>query len=335
MADDLPLPSKNEDKPKQDDRERKQERVPKFTDYLRVFSYATRWDVCVYAVAAAASIGSGITMPLMNVIFGQLVGQFSSVSMAVSSSGAENDFRRILNKQALYIMALFFARWGLSSINKFCFRMIGIRLSSAVRLHYLTSLFGQSIQVIDSMPLGAPATAITATSNTLQIGISDRLGTMLESLSMIFAAVIVAFVWSWRITLVTSSLLLYIIAVLAVFMPLILKGVNAMAKADAEATAIASEAIEGIRLVAACGAQRLISTRYGDRVQEAMRRAQTTAPFIGAQLGLVFFGVFGSFSLAFWYGSRQFIAGAISSAGVVLVVIMSVIMVLMSLQNRG
>lgn len=46
-----------------------------------------------------------------------------------------------------------------------------------------------------------------------------------------------------------------------------------------------------------------------------------------------FFGVFGSFSLAFWYGSRQFIAGEISSAGVVLVVIMSVMMILMSLQN--
>lgn len=46
-----------------------------------------------------------------------------------------------------------------------------------------------------------------------------------------------------------------------------------------------------------------------------------------------FFGVFGSFSLAFWYGTQQFIAGAISSAGVVLVVIMSVMMILMSLQN--
>lgn len=285
--DDLPLERKDKIDPKQEDRERKRERVPKLSDYVRVFSYATKWDACVYIVAAAASIGSGITMPLMNVIFGQLVGQFSNMSTALSAGGDDDDFQRILNKQALYIMALFFARWGLSSINKFCFRMIGIRLSSAVRLHYLTSLLAQSIQVISSMPAGAPATAITATSDTLQIGISDRLGTLLESVSTVCAAVIVAFVWSWKITLVTSSLLLYIIVVLAVTMPMILKGMTAMTKADAEGIAIASEAIEGIRLVAACGAQRLISFRYGDRVQEAMRRAQMTAPFVGVELGLV------------------------------------------------
>lgn len=262
-------------------------RVPKFSDYLRVFSYATKWDVCVYIVASVASVGAGLTMPLMNIIFGQLVGQFTARFKDQSSTLVNDDFRRILNRQALYIMALFLGRWGLNSIHRFCFRMIGIRLSSAVRLHYLNSLFAQSVQAIDSMPAGAPATAITATSNTLQIGISERLGTMLQSISTVCTAVIVSFIWSWNITLVTSSLLLYVLVVLAVLLPLIIKGLSGMTNADAEGIAIASEAIEGIRLVAACGAQGLITSRYEDRVQEAMRRAHRTAPVIGAQLGLM------------------------------------------------
>ncbi|KAE9373087.1 P-loop containing nucleoside triphosphate hydrolase protein [Stipitochalara longipes BDJ] len=328
MADD-PAPSNSLEKEADSKRE---ERVPKFSDYLRVFSYATKWDFCIYIAASAASVGAGVTMPLMNVIFGQLVGQFTD-HFKDSSTASSDDFQRILNKQALYIMALFIGRWGLNSTNKFCFRMIGIRLSSAVRLHYLKSLFRQSIQVIDSMPAGAPATAITATSNTLQSGISERLGTFLQSISTICAAFIVSFIWSWNITLVTSSLLLYVLVVLAVALPLIIKGLTASAKADAEGIAIASEALGGIRLVAACGAQSLITSLYGDRVQEAMRRAQKTAPFLGAQLGLLYFGVFGSFGLAFWYGTQRLVSGTISNPGAVLVVILSVMMILMTVQN--
>ncbi|GME25879.1 P-loop containing nucleoside triphosphate hydrolase protein [Neofusicoccum parvum] len=308
------------------------ERTPNISDYLRVFSYATRWDFCVYAIASLASVGAGITLPLMNVIFGQLVGQFTDY-FRESATIPREDFERILSQQALYIVALFISRWGLNAINKFCFRMIGIRLSSAVRLHYLQSLFAQSIHVIDSMPAGAPATAITTTSNTLQLGISERLGTFLEFTSTILGAIVVAFVWSWDLTLVTSSLILYTLVVLSAVLPLIVKGQAATVRADAQGTAIASEALEGIRLVMACGAQGHIVSRYGRWVREAMQRGQKIAPVVGIQLGLVFFGVFGAFGLAFWYGTQRYIAGAISNAGVVIVVLMSVMMILTSLER--
>jgi ABC-type bacteriocin/lantibiotic exporter with double-glycine peptidase domain len=98
---------------------------------------------------------------------------------------------------------------------------------------------------------------------------------------------IISFIWSWNITLVTSSLMHYVLVVLSVAVPLLVKGLTATAKADAESTAIASEALEGIRLVAACGAQGLITSLDRDRVQEAMRRAQTTASVVGAQFGLL------------------------------------------------
>lgn len=250
----------------------------------------------MYAVAAVASVGAGIALPLMNIVFGQLVGQFTDYFRDAAALSRE-DFDRILDRQALYIMGLFLARWGLSSVNKFCFRMIGIRMSAAVRRHYLQSLLAQSIHAIDSMPAGAPATAITATSATLQIGISERLGTFLQFTATIFAAIIVAFIWSWDLTLVTSSLLLYILVVLSLAVPSIVKGQTETVQADAQGTAIASEALQGIRLVMACGAQSRILSRYEKWVQEALKKAQRIAPVVGIQLGCVFFGVFGAFGL--------------------------------------
>ncbi|CCF44369.1 leptomycin B resistance protein pmd1 [Colletotrichum higginsianum] len=261
-------------------------RKPRFSDYLRVFTYATKWDFFVYIIASLASIAAGVALPLMNVIFGQLVGQFTSY-FSDTTTISRSQFESILNRQALYIMALFVGRWALNAVNKFCFRMIGIRLSSAIRLHYLQSLFAQSIHVIDSMPPGAAATAITGTSAVLQIGISDRLGTFLQFNGTIWAALIIAFIWSWDLTLVTSSLILYILIVMGVVLPIIVKGETATTEADAQSTAIASEALGGIRLVMACGAQRHIISRYEGWVQEAKKRAQKTAPVVAIQFGLI------------------------------------------------
>ncbi|GKT93677.1 ABC transporter [Colletotrichum tofieldiae] len=74
---------------------------------------------------------------------------------------------------------------------------MGVRLSSAIRLHYLRCLFDQSVHVLDSMPAGAAAGTVTTTANTLQIGISEKLGVFFEYNGTIWAAIIIAFTWSW------------------------------------------------------------------------------------------------------------------------------------------
>jgi ATP-binding cassette, subfamily B (MDR/TAP), member 1 len=101
--------------------------------------------------------------------------------------------------------------------------MIGIRLSSAIRLHYLKCLFQQNIHVLDTMPPGYATGTITGTANVLQLGISEKLGVFIEYTSTIIAALIVAFTRSWRLTLVTSSLVLFILLVVSVLLPLIVK----------------------------------------------------------------------------------------------------------------
>lgn len=108
--------------------------------------------------------------------------------------------------------------------------MIGIRLSSAIRLHYLQSLFAQTIHVLDSMPSGAAASTITATANVLQLGISEKLGTFIEFMGTIVAAIIVAFTWGWELTLITSTVVLFIFLVIGTLLPFILKGHGRMTR---------------------------------------------------------------------------------------------------------
>lgn len=108
--------------------------------------------------------------------------------------------------------------------------MIGIRLSSAIRLHYLRQLFGQSIHVLDSMPPGYATTTITSTSDTLQLGISEKLGVFVEYTSTIVAAIVIAFVYSWSLTLVTSSAVLFILLTVCILLPFIVRSHGRVSK---------------------------------------------------------------------------------------------------------
>lgn len=37
----------------------------------RIFQYAEKWDFLVYAAGTIAAIGAGITIPLLNIVFGK------------------------------------------------------------------------------------------------------------------------------------------------------------------------------------------------------------------------------------------------------------------------
>jgi ATP-binding cassette subfamily B (MDR/TAP) protein 1 len=308
------------------------EREATFKDYLRVFTYANNFDYALMLAGAVASIGAGITLPLMNVVFGKLVGNFSSFA----TPGAAMDlgvFRASLNRQALYIFGLFIARFGLDYINKLSFRMIGIRMSAGIRLHYLRSLFGQTIHVLDSMPSGTAASTITSAANTLQLGISEKLGTFIEFTATITAAIIIAFVYSWSLTLVTASVILFIVIVLSVLLPFIIKGMSATTRAEGKANSIATEAFSGIRMVSSCGAEDRVAHRYSEWVQKARQYGQTTTPLVAIQFGMIFFSMYAMFALAFWYGTKSYAEGRLGSIGDIVVVLMSVMMMVMSLER--
>lgn len=211
--------------------------------------------------------------------------------------------------------------------------MIGIRISSAIRLHYLQRLFGQSIHVLDSMPPGYAVSTITSTSNTLQLGISEKLGTFIEYLSLIITAIIVAFSWSWELTLVTFTGTVFILLVVSLILPIIVKGHGRVTKSDGRAGAVASEALASIRMIMASGAEMRTAKKYSVHVAESRKQGLMTAPFLATQLSLVFFGAFASFGLAFWYGTRAFTRDRVSNVGTIIVVLISIMMIVFSLER--
>jgi ATP-binding cassette, subfamily B (MDR/TAP), member 1 len=71
------------------------------------------------------------------------------------------------------------------------------------------------------MPPGYATDTITSTSNTLQLGISEKLGVFLEYMATLIGAIVIAFTYSWELTLVTCSALFFILITVSVLLPLI------------------------------------------------------------------------------------------------------------------
>ena len=61
------------------------------TTTQRIFSYADKYDWCLNAVALLGSIGAGAGLPLMTLIFGQLVAKFNAFQSGQSDPDTFRD----------------------------------------------------------------------------------------------------------------------------------------------------------------------------------------------------------------------------------------------------
>jgi ATP-binding cassette, subfamily B (MDR/TAP), member 1 len=163
------------------------------------------------------------------------------------------------------------------------FRVVALRISAKLRLEYLKALFSLSISTLDTLPSGQASNTLTNTANVLQIGISEKLGIFLQFTSLMIAAVIVAFTYSWSLTLVTSSLLVFIGIVYGITIPIVVRRTKEVEHADEKASSIAGEVLGSIRMIVACGAEGRIATKYSGWIKESQRRGLKLSPLIGVQ----------------------------------------------------
>ncbi|PNP48839.1 hypothetical protein THARTR1_10284 [Trichoderma harzianum] len=212
-----------------------------------------------------------------------------------------------------------------------CFRMIGIRLSGAVRLAYLRSLFSQPVKVIDTLPSGQITATVTAKANELQLGISEKLGQFIQASALMIGSIAVSFRYSWLLTLVTSGVLVFIVLVQVILQPLNRKRSEKIDGATAKATAIASEALSSIRMIVACGAEDRILARHGHWTDEARRQEHRFSPLVSLQFSPLIFAVYSNTTLTFWFGIHEYLNGQIANVGTIVVVLMSILSIFSSI----
>ncbi|EAW15287.1 ABC transporter ATP-binding protein [Aspergillus clavatus NRRL 1] len=295
--------------------------------YVRILSYGSRnGGILAMILGLVCAIGSGVALPLMNVVFGNLAGEFNRYFIPGTKLD-EHAFKANVNKNSLYIVYLFIGKFVLTYISMICFRIISLRASAALRLEYIQALFAQPVSKLDETSVGTVTNAITSLSNTIQQSVSDRLAILFQSLALLVAAYAIAFRYSWALTLAVSSAILFVVIAYSFTVPILVKGQQMADRADEKHAAIAAEAFGSIRTVLSLGAEVPLTKKYMFWVDEARRRATRLCPVTGLHLCLIFFAMYCSYALAFWFGLKLYREGHIGNVNTVIIVFFSVLLV--------
>ncbi|CAI6334085.1 unnamed protein product [Periconia digitata] len=318
----------NHDSPPSDTKQQKPQ--PTLGNYFRVFTFGTKFDYLLIFMCMLTSIGSGVAFPLMNVVFGQLVGDFTNYFMP-NTTVTRQEFQASVNSSALLITYIFIARFFLSYISLFSIRISGLRISAALRLAYLKATLAQPVSVMDTISPGKISTRITTSSNTIQVGISQHFAMMFQSLAFTIGLYVVAFIKSWALTLIASVALPFILILYGAIIPPFFKLHKLTEEHHESASSLAFEMFSSIRVIIAFGAEAKLARQHEATLEKAAKNARKEAPLMALMMTPAMAAQYGTFGIAFWFGVRQYSRGDITNVGDIVVVLFSVMLAVMNI----
>jgi ATP-binding cassette subfamily B (MDR/TAP) protein 1 len=202
--------------------------------------------------------------------------------------------------------------------------MTGIRISAKLRRAYLAKLFKLPLSIIDATSPGKISSRLTTNANTIQIGISQQFAMLIQSLSFTIGLYIISFIRGPLLTLVASATLPLSLIVYGITIPIVFKAGRRSEKFKEEASGLAFEIFETVRIVHAFNAQGKLEEQHKKLLEQARKIDQKTSPLHGLMMAPMFFTVYATFALTFWFGLKQYQGGHIDGIGSIVIVLFSV-----------
>ncbi|GES94504.1 ABC multidrug transporter Mdr1 [Rhizophagus clarus] len=176
---------------------------------------------------------------------------------------------------------------------------------------------GQNVAYFDKLGAGEVTTRITSDTHLIQDGISEKAAMSISYTAQFLSAFVIAFIKSWKMTLVICALIPCISitsTVLNKFTAIFMKrSLDYYSKSGT----IAEESIATIRTAVAFGIQSKLSKIYDSHLIFAKKEGIKKSILNGASLGAIYFFMYSTYALAFWYGSTLIFKGELNSGDVV------------------
>jgi len=306
---------------------------PKSIPFSQLFRFASRSEKILVGIGILASIAGGCSMPVMIILFGQLADAFVTQAQNAPKNSTQlsgcfdqnNDFNIALptctfdaenletDKEHFYAEIAKFGTGAaiiglVNLVSSYLFVTCLNHAAEAqvfrIRTLFLKSVLRQDIGWYDVHQTGDFASRMADDLNKLQEGIGEKIGMFIFFMTIFSASLINAFIHGWELTLVIFSA-----------MPVLIIAVSICARATAALTAkelniygkagaIAEEVLSSIRTVIAFGGEEKEIERYDGKLAFARQAGTMRGLIVGVGAGLMWFIIYGSYALAFWYGVK-------------------------------
>lgn len=297
--------------------------------FLGLYRYATKVDILIIFVSAICAIAAGAALPLFTILFGTLATAMKDIMLGTIPY---HEFYHTLVHNVLYFVYLGIGEFVTVYISTVGFIYTGEHITQKIRERYLEAILRQNIAYFDKLGSGEITTRITADTNLIQDGISEKVGLTLTAISTFVTAFIVAYIKYWKLALICSSTIGAMLFCMAGSSRFIIKFSKLSLIHTGAAGTVAEEVISSIRNAIAFGTQDKLARQYELHLIDAERWGVRMQMIVGILIGSIFGIMYLNYGLGFWMGSRFVVDGSVNS-GQVLTILMAIITGSFSLGN--
>uniref|UniRef100_A0A8C0I8D5 ABC-type xenobiotic transporter n=1 Tax=Bubo bubo TaxID=30461 RepID=A0A8C0I8D5_BUBBB len=257
----------------------------------------------VVGLISAAANGTGL--PLMIIVFGEMTNSF--VLSGLKSNVSEDGSYGLLfsyHRFAYYYVGIGCAVLILSTIQVWTFLIAATRQTARIRQKFFFAVLHQEMAWFDTTQIGMLNTRLTDDINTIHEGIGDKICIFVQFFATFLAGIIIGFIYGWKLTLVILSVSPLLAASAAVWSTLLASLTAKELSAYAKAGAVAEEILTAIRTVVAFNGQQKALAKYDANLEIAKSVGVKKSITTNTSLGVSQFLIFGTYALAFWYGTK-------------------------------
>ena len=161
----------------------------------------------------------------------------------------------------------------------------GEHVSAKIREQYLAAILRQNIAFFDKLGAGEVTTRITADTNLIQDGMSEKIALTLTSITTFITAFIIGFIKSWKLTLILTSTIFAITAIMGTGSKFTVKYNKISLEAYAVGGTIAEEVLSSIRNTTAFNTQSKLAKQYDAHLAVAEKWGFKQKTILGGMVG--------------------------------------------------
>uniref|UniRef100_A0A8C4VGH9 Bile salt export pump n=1 Tax=Falco tinnunculus TaxID=100819 RepID=A0A8C4VGH9_FALTI len=255
---------------------------------------ASEWPYMVLGSLAAAV--NGAVSPLYALLFSQILGTFSILD--------EEERRTQINGVCLLFVFVGILSFFTQFLQGYTFAKSGELLTRRLRKIGFQAMLGQDIGWFDDQrnSPGALTTRLATDASQVQGATGSQIGMIVNSFTNIGVAIIIAFYFSWKLSLVILCFMPFL-ALSGAVQAKMLTGFASQDKKALEATGrISSEALSNIRTVAGIGKENMFINNFEKHLYMPYRAAIKKAHVYGLCFGFAQSIVFIANAVSYRYG---------------------------------
>lgn len=210
----------------------------------------------------------------------------------------------------------------------------GEHITQKIRENYLQAILKQNMAYFDRLGAGEVTTRITADTNMIQDGISEKVSLTLTAVATFVTGFIVAYIKGPKLAGICTSTIVAIVLLMGGSSRWMIRFSKQALDGYGAGGTVAEEVISSIRNAIAFGTEDKLAKQYEKHLSEAEKWGIKAQMMVGVMIGAMFGIMFMNYGLGFWMGSR-YVADGDMDVGQVLTILMAILIGSFSLGNVG